>query len=281
MLSGTPLLNRPIELWPILYYMAPELIDFMPYQDFGFKYGGATINDFGKWQFLGSSNEEDLNQRIMGRFMQRIKKEDVLKDLPPKVREVIFIDDTRAKDVQALDKSLLKRFKDKDSPRMELGEYAEIRHINGLAKVDWASRFVSDILKYDSDEQIILYAHHRDVVQNLSSKLSIFKPQVINGGVKDIVRTQIQDAFQSGKCRLLIGNIDAMNLGLTLTKATRIIFCEYAWTPSANEQAEDRANRIGSLWSIFCQYLVYPDSIDEKILTSNIIKEERIKKVIG
>lgn len=277
-LSGTPMLNRPIELWTTLYARAPEVIDFMSYQEFGFRYCGATQNEYG-WEFLGSSREEELKTRL-GRFMQRIKKEDVLPDLPSKVREVLAIDvDPRRRDVIRFDQELLKRFKKEGKKVLELGEYAELRHANGLAKVPWASKFVADILSNDDTEQVILFAHHRDVVSLLAKNLLKLKPEIINGGVREDERTRIEDAFQTGSCKLVIGNIDAMNLGLTLTKATRVIFVEYSWTPALNEQAEDRANRIGSMWSVYCQYIVLPGSIDEDILTSNIIKQQRIERI--
>lgn len=285
-LSGTPMLNRPIELWPILFGAAPELIDFMSYEEFGFEYCGATQVERGRWLFLGSRNEDELKKRIMGGFMQRITKRQVLPELPAKIREAIIIDeDPRKKEVVAMDKSLLERLKihgDKEVEMLtELGDYARVRHANGVSKIPWVVKYISSILSSDPDESVILYAHHRDVVAQLSAELSLFKPCIINGGVKEVERTKIQDLFQSGVCRLIIGNIDAMNLGLTLTRATRVAFAEYAWTPEANKQAEDRANRIGSKWSVFCQYLVLPNSIDEKILSLLLEKEKRIAKVIG
>ncbi len=282
-LSGTPLLNRPIELWPMLYAMAPELIDFMSYQDFGFHFGGAFQDSRGHWHFTGSANEQELKNRIMGRFMQRITKKQVLKDLPDKVREVIVIDrDGRASDVKAMDQELMRKLRRSDFEKpKELGDYAKVRHQNGLAKVQWVADFVDGILENDLTEQVILFAHHRDVVEGLCKALAIWLPRFINGGVSIEMRTQIEDEFQKGARRLIVGNIDAMNLGLTLTAATRVVFAEYAWTPALNEQAEDRAHRIGQKDSIFCQYLVLPNSIDEVILNSVMQKETKISKVMG
>lgn len=280
-LSGTPMLNRPIELWPILYAMAPETIDFMSYESFGFKYCGPTRNEYG-FQFLGSHNEAELKDKIVGPFMHRLKKEDVLKDLPPKVREVIYAEDNRYKEERALDGELLKDLKRRDfEPPKTLGDYAKMRHLNGLAKIKFAAGFVKEILESDLSESILLFAYHRDVVAGLFEELKNFEPMVIMGGVQNEDRTEIEDLFQSGKGRLIIGNIHAMNLGLTLTRATRVVFAEYDWTPSNNEQAEDRANRIGSKWSVFCQYIVFANSIDEMILRSTLLKEERIRKVVG
>lgn len=282
-LSGTPMLNRPIELWPVLYAMAPELIDFMPYMDFGFRYGGARRDDRGHWIFPGSSNEQELQDRIMGRFIQRITKAQVLKELPEKIREVVVIDkDNRAGDVVALDRDLVRRLRSSgfEKPKA-LNEYAGVRHANGLAKVTWAADFVRAVLTEDAQEQVILYAHHRDVVAALAKSLSEFRPMVINGGVDIKIRTMIEDQFQNRGRRLIVGNIDSMNLGLTLTKATRVIFAEYAWTPALNEQAEDRAHRIGQNDSVYCQYLVLPNSIDEVILDSIMTKQTRIERVLG
>lgn len=281
--SGTPMLASPIQLWPILYAMAPETIDFMPYQDFGFKYCGAFQDERGRWHFTGSSNEVELNNRIMGRFMQRIRKQDVLFDLPDKIRDVVVMDeDPRNLKVIKMEREALKDLSAMNVVKPDyLGEYAKLRHELGLLKVDWVSNFVSSYLYSDLTEQIILFAHHRDVVAGLEEKLKAFSPLVINGGVSTERRTEIEDLFQSKKNRLIIGNIDAMNLGLTLTAATRVIFAEYSWTPALNEQAEDRAHRIGQKDSVYVQYVVLPESMDELVLNAILKKEESIRKVIG
>jgi len=285
-LSGTPMLNRPIELWPILYAMAPETIDFMPMQDFGYRYCKPWRDHMGHVHFSGSSNEEELNKRIMGRFMQRLRKQDVLKDLPEKIREVVVVDrDPRPKDVVALDEECLRKLKlDKIAELPDaLGEYAKLRHLNGLAKVKWASEFIKFYLDNDPDERILVFAHHRDVVDELAKALSEHAPMLINGGVSQRARTEIQDIFQGRGVmgRLIMGNISAMNLGLTLTAATRVVFVEYDWTPANNEQAEDRAHRIGQHDSVFVQYLVLPNSLDERVLQRVLEKQESIGKVIG
>lgn len=285
-LSGTPLLNRPIELWPMLYAMAPEVIDFMPYADFGMRYGGATKDEYGHWRFVGSTREDELKQRLMGTFMQRKRKRDVLKDLPDKVREVIVMDvDPRDAVTRKLDKELQRDLRRRHlegnfEPPEALGDWATLRHDNGTSKISWVAEFVNNVLASDVEEQVLLFAHHRDVVAGLASALGGWGPVVINGGVSMTARTKIEDAFQAGKRRIIIGNMDAMNLGLTLTNASRVIFAEYSWTPSVNEQAEDRAHRIGQHDSVFCQYLVLPNSIDEIILNSVMVKEEKIAKVL-
>jgi SWI/SNF-related matrix-associated actin-dependent regulator 1 of chromatin subfamily A len=280
-LSGTPMLNRPIELWPVARAMAPETIDFMGYLQFGYRYCGARMDDRGRVQFLGSNREEELHQRLTSRFMQRLRKADVLKDLPQKIREVLVVDkDMRKKEVVKLDEKISVRAIGQNFENLSLGEYAELRHELGLSKIPFASNFVLNTLQFDEEEQVILFAWHKDVVEQLAENLSMFKPGIINGGVSIEKRTKIEDDFQSGRTRLIIGNISAMNLGLTLTRATRVVFVEYDWTPSANEQAEDRANRIGSEWSVYCQYITIPSSFDEVMLNSVLRKQKIFNKVI-
>jgi len=280
-LSGTPMLARPIELWPVLYALAPETIDFMKFQDFGFAYCGPRQTERGNYLFLGSSREPELKARIAP-FMQRIRKEDVLPDLPKKIREVIYLDeDPRKPGAIEFDRKMLRKAQALADPPEELGDFAVAHHQNGLAKVGWAARYISAILNEDASESVLVFAHHRDVVDRLAKALEIQKPMVINGGVPFEDRTKIQDAFQSGARRLTVGNLSAMNLGLTLTRATRVIFVEYSWSPTENEQAEDRANRIGSKWAVFAQYLVLPGSLDEYMLEKNFEKQERIERIIG
>lgn len=278
-LSGTPMLNRPIELWSVLFAMAPEVIDYMSYYDFGFRYCGPWQDERGHWHFTGASHEQELHQRIQP-FMQRIRKADVLEDLPPKVREVVLIEtDDRAADVIELDQYLSKKI-NFDKEKIELGEYATLKHLTGLSKVKWVSNFVRATMLENIDEKIILFAYHRDVVQELKRNLAIFNPMVIQGGVGQAERTAIEDEFQTGHTRLIIGNINAMNLGLTLTAATRVLFAEYSEVPAQNEQAEDRAHRITQLDSVFVQYLVLQNSIDERRLESLLKKQITINKVI-
>lgn len=281
-LSGTPMLNRPIELWAILYSMAPETIDFQTYEQFGYSYCGPTRGEYGETLFLGAHNEKALHQKLFGKFMQRLRKADVLEDLPPKIRDVILLPtNTLPEETKKLDQELRNKIDlGKITTGGNLGEYAVLRHQIGLSKVNFCTQFVDVILSEDESEQIILFAVHRDVVAELSTALAKYNPCVINGGVPEQIRQRYQDEFQAGTRRLIIGNIAAMNLGLTLTSATRIVFVEYEWTPAMNEQAEDRAHRIGKTDSIYCQYLVAPNSIDEMVLNSILDKEERITKII-
>src|SRR5208282_2657207 len=88
-LTGTPIVNRPKELWPIIFSLCPTFEkDFFAYAK---KYCGAVHNGFG-WDFNGASNLEDLQERLRALFMVRRLKKDVLKELPPKRRQVLVLE---------------------------------------------------------------------------------------------------------------------------------------------------------------------------------------------
>lgn len=281
-LSGTPILAKPIDLYPILYGAAPEVVDFMSYADFGFRFCGAWQDKRGVWQFTGSSREAELHDRLTKKFMQIIQKKDVLKDLPEKIRSVLVMDkDPRDAEGRALDRELLKSFEGGAGVRpATMAQYARLHHINGRAKVAWASDLVEYYLKNDPTEKIILYGYHRDVCENMFRRLKHWAPDIVLGGMTDKNRMAVVDRFQNTKSRLVIGN-EAMKEGFTFTKATRTIHAEYSTSPKVNEQFEDRANRIGSEGAnTYHQYIVLPQSLDEVRLKSYYKRETAINKII-
>ena len=280
-LSGTPLLSKPIDIYPIIYGAAPEVIDFMSYNDFGFRYCGAWQNPRGAWIFNGSAREQELHERLTASFMQIIKKTDVLKDLPEKIRSVVVMDkDPRSANDRELDNTLLKEFENDGKKPTTMGAYAKMHHINGLAKVNWVADFVHYYLMQDPNEKIILYAYHRDVCEKLFLRLKHWAPDLVWGGLNDNERMRIVDRFQDGFGRLIIGN-EAMNSGLTLSKATRTVHAEYSTSPKINEQAEDRANRIGATGACsYHQYIVLPSGLDPVRLKSFHKREVAVNKII-
>lgn len=283
-LSGTPMLSRPMELYALIYGVAPEVIDFMSETDYGFRYCGAWQDNRGHWKFTGSSREAELHTRLTTKFMQIIRKKDVLKDLPEKIRSVLVMDgDPRNAEAKELDNELMKLLATGIKPsQMRLDQYAKMHHINGLAKVNWATDLVRYYLTTNPDEQIILYGFHRDVCQLMTVRLRAFgfKPDLVLGGIKPDERTKIIDRFQSRKSRIIVGN-ESMKEGFTLSNATRTIHAEYSTLPGINEQMEDRANRIGAVGDYsYHQYIVLPEGTDPARLKSFHKRNNAVNKVI-
>jgi SNF2 family DNA or RNA helicase len=127
-------------------------------------------------------------------------------------------------------------------------------------------------------ESILIFAWHREVVMGLAEKL---KAPYIIGGMDKHLRDRHIASFQSGKTKILIGNIDSMGEGHNLQTGTRVIFAEYSWTESKNTQCEKRIHRKGQTKKVFCEYIVLPDSLDEVVLNVVFNKAATIKKIVG
>jgi SWI/SNF-related matrix-associated actin-dependent regulator 1 of chromatin subfamily A len=92
LLTGTPMLNRPIEIQPLLAALAPE--EFGNFMSFAKRYADAHQKNIGRrlvWDFSGASRLEELQERMRATVMVRRLKKDVLKELPPKRRQVVIL----------------------------------------------------------------------------------------------------------------------------------------------------------------------------------------------
>ncbi len=303
-LSGTPNPNgRPVEMYTVLSKVAPETIGFMNPVQYGLRYcGGKRISETcplckglgyrgkgvfchyckgqGKfsngYDFSGASNLKELRRNVRDKFMLRLKKSDVLKELPPKTEEIILLGKTPPRVLKL--ESELRKASPKDLMQEKFGSphLATYCRLLGEYKVRPAVEFINGVLE-DTDESVLVFAFHKNVIAGLQNKLAKYKPLVITGLTSKEERHGIVKTFQSGKgSRLIIGNYLACGLGLTLTRATRVIFVEQSWVPAENDQASDRAHRIGQRDNVLVQYLVYEHSIDRTRVETNLRKRRNI-----
>lgn len=290
-MSGTPMPNRPIELFGLLSWAAWENIDWMPKHKYALKFCAAHHNGFG-WDYNGAKNMPELRDRVQvqwqniedeceaRKLMLRIRK-NVL-DLPPKIEEVVLIADNLPAKIGALDRELVKRFGGDDlmkaSIAADLGKsggelhLATYRRELGRAKVPASLAFIESILE-ETDENLILATWHREVASELRAQLAAYDPILIDGTTDPRTRPSLADEYQRNpKRRVAILNIIAGGIGLNLQKANRVLFIEASWVPGDNQQLSDRAHRIGTRGTVLCQYLVFRDSIDRAVVESMLNK---------
>lgn len=279
LLSGTPMPNRAIELWGPTIAMDPEAIDFMSHQDFGLRYGAARVDDYGRWTFPGTAREDELNLKLTKSFMH-VVKEDRL-DLPEHRRALVFMNgDPRSAELKAWERKNISRitFADIDE-NMSRGDLARYRREVGIGKISWTSELVGDLVE-NANQSVILFCWHREVAEGLRDRLKSLKPALVIGGTKDEYREGAFANFQLGKVKLLIGNIIAMGEGHNLPRADQNVFAEYAWSETANRQAEKRSHRRGRKGMLLSRYVVAGGTMDEIILNSVFAKEAATRKVI-
>lgn len=280
-MSGTALPNaRPVELWPILQRFAPDVFGWH-FMEFARRYCGAHKTRFG-WDFKDFTNVDEFWQRISP-WMLTLKKSDVLPDLPAKREGLLTVGEGLPPTVSKIEQKVLEHFTKRDLmkseiPRtlgvagMHLLEY--LRHL-GQLKLKYVFPYIESLL-YDTTESLLIFAHHKDVIEQLQLWLTNFQPCVITGETPVGKRQAIVDEFQNNaKRRVFIGNITAAGIGFTLTKASRVVFVEFLWTDGENQQAADRAHRIGQTKDVLVQYVVLKDSFDRRRM--EIILDKRVK----
>lgn len=287
-LSGTPIPNgRPLELYPLLAGTAHESILWASLESYGKEFcGGKRVTRYEgrkaivNWDFSGSSNLKKLRGQLRQKLMIRHLKRDVLKELGPKTRKIVFLDEVQK--LKPLEKQVLAdhSLEDLMGDDVALGDIATYRREVGEAKLAPAIEYLKDLLD-ETGDKLVVFAHHIDVVEGLHRALFDYSPLMIRGGMKADEKSNRAKAFQKhDHHRLIIGNMDAMGVGLTLTKAPGCVVVEPSWVPGINEQAEDRIHRMTQDQNVYVRYLVLRNSLDERMLRSVLGKQDAISKVM-
>ena len=256
LMTGTPLLAKPLEGYPLLYALRPDIFPF--FKQYAYRYCDPQPTPFGiSWS--GTSNTKELHWLLSTLMVRRLKKE-VLNKLPPKRRQKVEI----KTDPEILEKIKEARVKVKGRNGTLLA-YT----LTSTAKKDGVCEYVSDILT-DSDEKIIVFAYHHEMMNSVESLLKEKNVDYIriDGSTKQDKRYDYVRYFQQKQdCRVAIVSIIAGSTGITLNKAHIVIFAELTWTPSIMIQAEDRAHRIGQKSNfVDIKYLYGPGTLDDFIL---------------
>jgi SNF2 family DNA or RNA helicase len=307
-LSGTPISNRPKELFPLLRALDPEDLG-SSFMRFAFRYCSPYQTKWG-WNFDGASKLDELQNRLRGRVLIRRLKEDVLKELPPKRRQIIelapngaqhlitkqaaaFLQHEEALEQLELLEDMAEVMGDKDefleaTKRLESArkiafeDMARERRELAVAKIPAVAEHVINILE-SSDSKVLVFAHHHDVIGGLEEAFNKaqYTHVTVTGKTSLKKRQRNVDAFQEDpSIRIFIGNIQAAGVGLTLTAADTVVFAEMDWVPANCLQAEDRAHRIGQENSVLVQYLVFDGSVDSKMAKTMVHKMKVIEQAL-
>lgn len=280
LLDGSPMLNRPIELWAPTFALNPEAIDCMTYDDFGYRYCGPTIDDRGVWQYKHSSHEEELKERLQSSFMHVVPEARL--NHPERRRKIVFMPEGlipyRVEQWSKYNINKISMRGEEDSR----GDVASIRKDLGDSKIRWTAEYILDILE-NTSESVLVFGWHRDFCTIVHMHLKKYDPGLVIGGMNEQLRELTFERFRKRKTRVIVGNITAMGRGHNLQVADRVVFGEFSWTDENNKQAEKRASRKGRDQDkhVRCEYIAVPNSMDEVVLNSLFTKEARVKRVIG
>jgi non-specific serine/threonine protein kinase len=290
-LTGTPVENNTLDLWSQFSFLSPGLL------------GGQS---FFKENFMRPIEKEQNVQvastlkRLIFPFILRRTKEEVVKELPPKVENVIYSPMSEAQqkiydDVREAYKStILNEIESKGLNK------SKMRVLEGLTRLrqvschpalldknfdDEAGKF--EALKLMLDE-IVSENHNVLVFSQFVRMLSIVREYLdeqaieysyLDGSTKD--RESAVNKFQNNNdIRIFLISLKAGGTGLNLTAADYVIHYDPWWNPAVEMQASDRAHRIGQTKKVFTYKLIAKDSVEEKILQLQQQKKEIVKQLI-
>jgi SWI/SNF-related matrix-associated actin-dependent regulator 1 of chromatin subfamily A len=259
-ITGTPIENRPIELYPLLKALGVVRESL---HEFGARYSKPQMNFFSKkLEFVGAINHDELNRRLRSTCMIRRTKEEVLPFLPPKVRREITLSGKNPKDLLTREMDYYNR------PQLtaaEVEDLAQVRVQLAIIKAPMVVEYVEMAL--ESSEKVVVFGWHRQLLVELLCGLARYSPAVLSGATPAAQRQARVDRFQRDPgCRVFIGSITAAGVGLTLTAASHVVMAELSWKPGENEQCLDRCHRIGQKNSVLADYLCFPNSVDQRVL---------------
>lgn len=268
-LTGTPVVNKPIDLFAQLAIIG-RLKEFGGRKGYLGRYceGGR-----------GSANLKELNYYLNERCFFRREKIDVAKDLPEKQRQTILCDITTRSEYNKAKNDFVKFLQDKGCDDAEIArklrgeimvKMGELKRISAIGKLNEVKEFVHEV--NDSGEKLILFCTLHSIVDALREEF----PNAVTVTGRDNTEGKQRniDAFQNNPdVKLIICNIRAAGVGITLTASSRVAFVEYPWTYADCVQCEDRAHRIGQKNNVMCTYFLGNKTIDEDLY--KMIQEKR------
>jgi SWI/SNF-related matrix-associated actin-dependent regulator 1 of chromatin subfamily A len=268
-LSGTPILNRPSEIYNTLTLVSPGLFDSPG--KFKRRYCDMKYNGFG-WDYSGASHIPELHTILTSTVMLRRLKENVLKDLPDKLFSFVPIEIDNEEEYIKAESDFIAYIREKKGDEKALRaeraqQFAKIEVLKQLsvkgkikASIDWINNLLS------VDGKLVVFCSHHFVVDELMTKFKSIAVK-LDGRDTAIEKNKSVERFQNEeKIRLFVGNIKAAGQGLTLTASSNVAFMEYPWSPADLQQCADRCHRIGQKDTVNVYYLHGNNTIEERLI---------------
>lgn len=293
-LSGTPVENRPAEMW--------SMFDFLMRGHLG-RYG--TFERVFENPILGGDRAaaDQLGKRV-GPFLLRRRKDEVAKDLPAKVDLEDWVELTgeqrqlyvaiQSREAEPVRQSLLRgrsisrmnilavltKLKQVcDHPALVTGKTEPVH--GRSEKFDLVVERVGDIL--EQGDQVVLFTHFLDTLSLLEMTLDErgLRWVRLDGSVPLHHRQVLIDRFNAQQAEIALCSLQAMGHGVNLTAASHVIHIDRWWNPAVEDQATDRVHRIGQTKTVFVHRILTADTLEEKIATLQERKRGLSDRIMG
>lgn len=270
-MTGTPLMNSPLDLYVILRWLGYESHAF-----YSFKKHYCVMGGYGGYEVVGYRNMEQLTAQINDIMLRRLKSE--VLDLPEKtyVDELVEMSTKQMKLYVELEAGIKNELAmgtlDLSNPLSVLTRLRQCTGYTGIvsdcifesAKLDRMEDLVEEAVS--NNQKVILFSNWTQMTDIVQERLKQYNPAVITGATNDSSRQEMVSKFQTdNSCKVIVGTIGAMGTGLTLTAGSVVIFLDEPWNRALFDQAVDRAHRIGAKSNVTIYSLMCRTTIDERI----------------
>jgi len=295
LLTGTPLVNKPAELWHLLT-LATGPGTWGSLLDFRRRYCGAMHDGYG-WRDGDASNLGELHARMSTYYLRRTER-DLAVPMPAFARTTVaatlgeqakaYHEALAGVDVAALVEAVVRGYASRDV----LGQLGRIRKITSRAKLTATADYVTALL--DAGESVVVFCHERETAKLLASKVfcavvregfdRVPQPLVLTGDLDEEARTAGVAAFQAAASRtpmLLAATYGALGVGVTLTAARHVVLHDLDWTFAAILQAEKRVHRLSQTRPVTSAWVLADESIDTVIARVLLRKALHLSQTLG
>lgn len=271
-LSGSPVRNGPQDLYPVLRAIWPDELRKLGIKDrwdYLRMFSDFIPGEYGP-KVLRAKNVPILKE-ILGRIMLRPSDDEVNLDLPSLRWEAMPLESTFAGnvDLEILRAVGLSRedfahlLADDDATQQHV---ASIRRCLGTVKAVAVAAALRDELDDGLLNKVVVFAHHRDVLDTLHGGLLKYGVARIDGSTSGLARQEHQESFQNDpRCRVFLGQTQACGEVIDLFAAHECVFVEPSWTPEDDVQAAKRLHRIGQTRPVRARVCVLEGTLDDPI----------------
>lgn len=282
-MSGTPMNNRAYELYTVMNQISP--IDFPNKQIFYSEYCGMTYDpsQFGGYNFdSNATNFEGLYHKISP-YVFRVRKMDVLKDLPSKTYERIILELTTSeeKEYNNILDGVIDELSNKETVTnpmtimLRLRQYLSILKVNNKDLIE----FIDMLL--EMGEKIVIMDYFKEGIEILHEKykdISVLHYGDVSVEDRSKMVKQFQD--KDSNIKMFLSTVQTGKEGLTLTSSSKIMILTQPYTVSENEQVVDRVHRISQTKKVNVYYPLFNNTIDFKVFNLVEDKKKEIVKVL-
>ena len=289
-LSGTPIENTALDLWTIFRFLMPGLL------------GGRK--EFENDLLSDPDGTAHLLRKQVTPFVLRRIKSEVAKELPPKIENEIgcVLNEQQRKEYRALVEGAVEKhgndLKDamKHAPTHVFSLLTRLRQVccdisllpwkedtpSSGTKVDILIEKLADL--HSSGSKVIVFSQFTSFLRVLKKEISKNIPELrileLTGSTRD--RTIPVETFENSKgSAVILASLKAAGLGVTLKSADYVFLMDPWWNPAVEEQAIDRAHRLGRTKPTFIYRLVAKGTVEERVRMLQIAKKETFQKIIG